>query len=191
MICHSNSDFDFAQLPEMQYWLNSSNRVQDLRILDERRGATWIPTWVTEARLRGETVRMPEVEYWVNSSNRVPLDIKFGPTEWPQVKIFNLPKKTLKLQVEPEHLEVFLETIKYVKPRKALHDKYVHIIIESGYHEIIRLNWLYGRFDDANLSENFRLFDTDKSDTFDYFEYQYKNKYIARVFKCRFGERMC
>lgn len=175
---NSGSNLDFYYMCESQ------------KVMDRNRGASYIPAWVTKARLRGDHVRMHELEYWVNYTNRVSLNKKLTSDEWSQVKIFDLPKKTLKLQVEPEHLDVFLSTVKYVKPRKDPHDKYVHIIIESSSDGrlIISINWLYGRFDDSNLSENFELEREEKYDTFDYAEYKFQNKYAVKIYKCTFNE---
>lgn len=157
---------------------------------DIKRGASCVPMWVTGARNRGDRVRMQELEYWVNFTNRVSYERKLTtPCEWAQVKIFNLPKRILKLQVEPEHLDVFLSTVKFVRPRKEHHHKYVHIIIELDNHQIILMTRLYGRFDDSNLGEHFELITIEKYDpTFDYIKYKFKNKYIVQIFKCHFNE---
>lgn len=78
---------------------------------EEQNEGVFTPRWVNEARLRGDVVRMLELGYWINYTNPVPLNRKLARDEWAQVKMFKLPKKTLKLQVDPEHLDVFLSTI--------------------------------------------------------------------------------
>lgn len=166
------------------YNLNESQKKED-----KKRGASRIPEWVENARLKNKRVRMQELEYWINYTDRVPYNRKLKPEEWAQVKIFELPKKTLKLQVAPEHWDVFSSMVKLIKPRKG-RCKYVHLIVYSlsGGFPIINLHRLYGRFDDSNLSKDFELIETTECDSFNYAEYKFKNKYEVHVYQCYFNE---
>lgn len=160
---------------------------------DRKRGASHIPKWVNKARLNSECVRMHELDYWINYTNRVSLEKKLDKDEWSQVKIFTLPKRILKKQVEPEHWDVFLSTVKLMKPRKD-NWKYVHIAVDFYYlgeyiPQFIYLRKLYGRFDDSNLSEDFKLIRNSYHDDYDFVEYYFKNKYTIRVCKCKFIEK--
>lgn len=168
----------------------------DLRVLmakslerdDKKRGASYVPSWVNDARCRGDRVRMHEMDYWINYTNRVPYNRKLTPKEWAQVKIFNLPKKTLGLQVEPKHLDVFLSTVKLIKPRKY---PYSHITlqIDLDEHEVIYLNNLYGRFDDSNSSDDFELIRAREYGDFGLmYEYTFKEKYNITVYQYVFNE---
>lgn len=153
---------------------------------DRKKGASWIPEWVKLARRRGERVRMHEYEYWINYTHRVPYNRKFTAVEWTQLKIFDLPKKTLKLQVEPEHLDVFLSTVKLIKPRKAYY-MFIDVKIidlEMG-ENIIQLTHIYGRFDDSNLNKDFEWKYKAKFSNFEYVELHFKNKYEIIVYKGR------
>lgn len=168
----------------MNYTYNNYCSCESQEKEDRKKGAAWIPRWVGLARLRGECVRMHEFEYWINYTHRVQYNRKFTVEEWSQLKIFELPKKTLKLQVEPEHLDVFLSTVKLIKPRKA---NYMFIdveIIDLGVGKnIIQLGHIYGRFDDSNLNEDFKITYTDKFSNFEFVELHYKNKYEIYVNK--------
>lgn len=165
------------------YYAVKSANDQDLK-----KGASFIPDWVHSARCRGNHVRMHELEYWINCTERVSLNKKITGDGWAQVKIFNLPKNTLKLQAKPEHLDVLLSTVKYMKPRKDYYDKYVHILIELNGERILTLNRLYGRFDDSKLSEDFKLLRKADHEEFHYFVYIFKSKYNVSIFKCKFDE---
>lgn len=155
---------------------------------DKAKGAEYVPNWVNVARYKGDCVRMQEMEYWINFTNRVPYNRKLTSDEWRQVKIFNLPKKTLKLQVEPEHLEVFLSAVKFVKPRKN-RSKYVEISIETpnGY-RIAVLPCLYGRFDDSNISKDFIFRDKIEMGDYKLMRYKFKNEYDVQISTCDFKE---
>lgn len=158
---------------------------------DWKKGASRIPDWVTKARLQDKRVRMQELEYWINYTDRVPYDRKLKPEEWAQVKIFEMPKRTLKLQVAPEHWDVFESLVKLMKPRKY-YCKYVHFIIYSltdkGF-PVIDLHRLYGRIDKSKLNrKDFVMKHRGSYRTFDYAEYTFKNKYEVHVFQCYFNE---
>lgn len=147
---------------------------------DLKNGATYIPNWVTLARRNGDRVRMVEMEYWINYTNKVHNNQKFSKDEWSQVKVFKLPKKTLKLQIEPEHLDVFLAVTELIKPRKNCF-KYVYITIKLKDRKIIQLDHIYGIFDDSNLNKNFEL----KKENIhkDILEYKFKKTYDICVHK--------
>lgn len=72
-----------------------------MKLMDEKRGASWEPLWVDMARRRGERVQMQERDYWINYTNRVSCNRKFTLDEWQQVKIFNLPKKNSQTASSP------------------------------------------------------------------------------------------
>lgn len=165
------------------YKQSESQRESDLK-----RGASHIPGWVNFDRLCGESVRMVELDYWINYTNRVPLNRKLSLDEWKQVKIFNLPKKTLKLQVEPEHLDVFLSTVKCIKPRKNNYNYIILTIYDLEWNEIIRLSHVYGRFVDSYLNEDFKFERAAKHESYEYACYIYKNKYEIQVCNCYFNE---
>lgn len=169
-----------------QAWLIKLCEIEGNKDLEK--GASNIPGWVNYARLCGDRVRMFELDYWINYTNRVPYNRKLKTYEWEQVKVFNLPKRSLKLQVEPEHLDVFLSTVKYIKPRKD-HRKCVDLSISDlEGNVIIRLINIYGRIDFSNLSEHFELKRAAEYKTFDEAFYKFKNKYEIYVSNCYFNE---
>lgn len=95
-----------------------------------------------------------------------------------------MPKRTLKLQVEPKHLDVFLSTVKLIKPRSNEYF-FIDLTIRDLEKEqiIIHLNHIYGRFDESNLSEDFELKYTYKSSSFDFVRLHFRNKYEIGVCK--------
>lgn len=166
----------------MESRLDFKNVCESQKKLDKKKGAHFVPLWVDRDRLKGDHVWMNELEYWVNYTNPVPLDRKLTEHEWVQVKVFNLPKKTLKLQVDAEHLDVFLSTVKAIKPRRD-HHKNVRIIIKLNEKNIFDSDYLYGRFDHSRLNQHFRLIKEERYGNFDCLEYKFKNKYYIKISK--------
>lgn len=155
-----------------------SNIHTAMKLMDEKRGASWEPFWVDKARRRGERVQMLERDYWINYTNRVSYNRVFTDDEWTQVKIFNLPKKTLKLQVHPVHWDVFLSTAKLIKPRRRdsnYKSVFLQISLNGRFIKIIFS--LYGIFDDSNISKDFELLETGDAYN-DTVLYEYKNAYL-------------